>query len=205
VRDHELPAALADDLDGAFEQLVRAYQDRLYAFALRLSGSPPDAEEIAQDAFVRAYRALAGYSAPRIRELALRPWLHRIVLNVFRNRVRGRHLPVTALDPDGEGLDLEDARERRPDALLERAERHGTLAALVAALPERYRLAVLLRHIQGLGYGEIAAVLGQPVGTAKAHVHRGVQLLRAALNEGDHSANARRTAPGRRERTHHER
>jgi RNA polymerase sigma-70 factor (ECF subfamily) len=66
-------AALAADLEGSFERLVLAYQDRLYAFALRLSGSPQDAEEVVQYAFVRAYRAAARYPAERVGDLALRP------------------------------------------------------------------------------------------------------------------------------------
>ena len=68
----DLPAALADKLDDSFERLVIAYQDRLYGFALRLSGCPADAEDIAQDAFVRAYRALARFPAERIRTLAVK-------------------------------------------------------------------------------------------------------------------------------------
>jgi RNA polymerase sigma-70 factor, ECF subfamily len=80
VRDQDMSAALAADLDGSFEQVVVAYQHRLYAFALRLTGNPQDAEEITQDAFVRAYRALATYPASRLRSLALRPWLHQITL-----------------------------------------------------------------------------------------------------------------------------
>src|SRR5688500_10655666 len=93
--------ALADDLDGHFEALVRAYGDRLYAFALRLTGSPPDAEEIAQDTFVRAYGALGGYEPARITDLALRPWLFRIALNVTRNRVRGKRPRLVPLGPVG--------------------------------------------------------------------------------------------------------
>src|SRR5207245_4916500 len=78
--DSSLARALADDLDGHFEQLVRTYQDRLYGFALRLTDSRQDAEESTQDAFVRAYRALERYPAERRRELRLRPWLYQIAL-----------------------------------------------------------------------------------------------------------------------------
>ena len=88
--DTALINALADDLDGSFEALVLAHQDRVYSIALRLLGDPPDAEEAAQDAFVRAYRALAGYDADRIRELRLRPWLATIVLNLCRTRLARR-------------------------------------------------------------------------------------------------------------------
>jgi RNA polymerase sigma-70 factor (ECF subfamily) len=72
VNDESLTASLAADLDGSFEALVQAYQDRLFAFGLRLTGSPRDAEEIAQDALVRAYRALRRYPAERVATLRLR-------------------------------------------------------------------------------------------------------------------------------------
>ena len=72
-QEHTLEAALARDLEGCFERMVREYQDRLYSFAHRLAGNPQDAEEIAQDAFVRAYRALKTYPAERIRARRSRP------------------------------------------------------------------------------------------------------------------------------------
>jgi RNA polymerase sigma-70 factor (ECF subfamily) len=182
--DHDdLPEALAANLDAAFEHLVLTYQHRLYAFALRLTGRREDAEEVAQDAFVRAYRALTGYPAARIRTLALRPWIFRIALNVARNRARGHRLESVPLGDPEEGVFgvlAADAREQ-PEARAERVEQGRELAALVAALPERYRAAVILRHVEGLSYGELALALGQPVGTVKANVHRGVRLLRAAL------------------------
>jgi RNA polymerase sigma-70 factor (ECF subfamily) len=178
-----MSAALAADLDSSFEQVVVAYQHRLHAFALRMAENPQDAEEITQDAFVRAYRALSRYPASRIRTLALRPWLYQILLNVFRNRVRQRRLQLVPLDQGNEGeLELEGGTEARPDTALERAEIKASLDALVAALPERYRLAVVLRHIQGFSYGDMAMVLKQPIGTVKANVHRGVRMLRQALD-----------------------
>src|SRR6202023_1119743 len=96
--EHSLSEGLATNVDGHFEDLVRTYQDRLYGFALRLTGSPRDAEESTQDAFVRAYRALQRYPEQRRRELKLRPWLYRIVLNVVRNRVRRATLSLVPLD-----------------------------------------------------------------------------------------------------------
>ena len=177
---------LATDLDGTFERLVLAYQGRIFAFALRFCGDHRDAEEIAQDAFVRAYRALQGYDAGRIRELALRPWLYRIALNVARNRARGRRPSMVPLQVDGDEGEttmappLADAEELRPEATAERAETGATLATLVTNLPARYRAAVVLRHVEGLPYPEVAAVLDQPLGTVKANVHRGTKVLRAA-------------------------
>lgn len=182
--DATLAGLLAADLDGSFETLVRAYQDRLYAFGLRLTGSPRDAEEIAQDAFVRAYRALARYPRERVAELRVRAWLFQIAVNVARNRGRGgrvRESPLTAPTDEAPGIDPADDRRYGPEAVVERDEARDELAGVVATLPERYRVAVVLRHVEGLRYHEIAAVLGQPVGTVKANVHRGVVLLRRAL------------------------
>src|SRR5438309_2233352 len=172
--DCELKERLAAGVDGAFELLVRAYQHRLYAFALGLSGNPADAEEIAQDAFVRAYRALGGYGAERIRELRLGAWLHRITLNVMRNRVRRRGLRVVPLDSAPEPPD----RSLGPEAQVERRTRSVELANLVSGLPEHHRNAVVLRCVQGMTYAEAATVLGQPEGTVKANVHRGLPALR---------------------------
>jgi RNA polymerase sigma-70 factor (ECF subfamily) len=179
----ELEVALATNLDAAFERLVLAYQDRLYSFGLHLCGRPADAEEIAQDAFVRAYRALGRYPAERIRALRVRPWLLQIALNVHRNRVRRKGLDLVALDPapDGAVDDPPAAVSEQPEEMAERAEERALLRGLLLRLPERQRVAVVLRHVEGLGYEEIAVLLGQPVGTVKANVHRGVRALRAAL------------------------
>jgi RNA polymerase sigma-70 factor, ECF subfamily len=178
---HELAAALAADLDSNFERLVRSFQDRLFAFALGWSGCAQDAEEITQDAFVRAYRALGRYPRARREALALRPWLYRITLNVAHNRARGQRLATERLAEDEH--DVPDPSAEQPEASLVRGERRRDLRALVVALPERYRAAVVLRHVQGLSYQEAAAVLKQPVGTTKSDVHRGLRLLRAALDQ----------------------
>lgn len=179
---------LTGDLDSSFEQMVLAYQHRLYGFALRLSSNPQDAEEIAQDAFVRAYRALPGYSIEQRRTLAIRPWLYQIALNVYRNRVRRHTLRQVPLDTGDEDDDrpspacqIESDRRERPDIAAEAGEDRRDLAALLAALPEHLRVAVILRHVEGMGYDEIATLLAQPVGTVKAHVHRGTQRVREAL------------------------
>src|SRR6266851_9002814 len=98
IDEQSLSALLAADLDGHFEHLVRTYQDRLYSFALRLTGSRQDAEESTQDAFVRAYRALEHYPEDRRSALRLRPWLYQITLNVVRNRVRRPALVAVSVD-----------------------------------------------------------------------------------------------------------
>src|SRR5215813_11139715 len=161
-RDEELTRALAVDPVGGFEALVYAYQHRLYAFSLAMSGEPMDAEEIAQDTFMRAHAALSRYPSERIRVLKLNAWLHQIALNVFRNRARKRKLRLVPLDPD---MPVADS----------------------TAGPERQVLSrVVLRCVQGMTYAEVAVLLGQPEGTIKASVHRGLQTLKrraGALSE----------------------
>lgn len=184
--DTELAEHLARDLDGTFEILVRNHVDRCHAIALRILGSPHDAEEVAQDALVRAYRALGGWEPQRIREVRLRPWLATIVVNLSRNRVRRQTVPTTPLGPLVEtGAEPAAGAEADPSASAERASDNERLAALLAGLPERYRVPVVLRHVDDLSYAELSAVLGRPEGTLKAQVHRGLALLRAAMTGTD--------------------
>jgi RNA polymerase sigma-70 factor (ECF subfamily) len=183
--DDSLIAALATDLDGSFEGLVLAHQDRMYSIALRMLGDPRDAEEAAQDAFVRAYRALAGYDATRMRELRLRPWLATIVLNLCRSRLTRRRAPAkTTLSLDialpGE-LEPRVDEAHGPAAISARRAAAHEWADLLLSLPPAYRSAVVLRHVDGLSYPELAKALDRPEGTVKAQVHRGLALLRTAF------------------------
>ena len=181
VDEHGLPEALAADLEGHFEDVVVCYQDRLFGFAWRLLGSSRDAEEVTQDAFVRAYHALQSYPSERRQALQLRAWLYQIALNVVRNRVRRQRLSEVPLDADvASGLSAPSLDEQ-PEEVVVRDERRGALARALAALPERYGAAVVLRHVHDLSYAEAADILGQPVGTVKSDVHRGLRLLRDAL------------------------
>jgi RNA polymerase sigma-70 factor (ECF subfamily) len=175
--DAALADALATDLDASFETLVLAHQDRLFTIAIRTRGDRHDAEELVQDAFVRAYRALAAWPPARIRDLRVRGWLTTILLNAARNRARVRRVPTTelAFDPGAEPV---------ADPLARRDERE-TWARLLADLSPAQRTAVVLRHVDGLSYAEIAAATGRPEGTVKAHVHRGLAALRTALLAGE--------------------
>ena len=179
--DSELTERLARDLDGSFELLVRTHVDRCYAIALRVLGDPHDAEEVAQDALVRAHRALAGYDPQRIRELRLRAWLATILVNLCRNRVRRHPLPTTPLAPLVEtGHEPRADGSTDPAALALAGADRERLAALLATLPDRYRIPIVLRHVDDLSYAELAEVLGRPEGTLKSQVSRGLAMLRAA-------------------------
>jgi RNA polymerase sigma-70 factor (ECF subfamily) len=176
--DADLAALLATDLDASFEALVLAHQDRLFTIAHRIGGDRHDAEELVQDTFVRAYRAMTGYPPARVRELRLRGWLTTILLNAGRNRSRVHRVQTVEMifDPGSEPA---------ADPLTRRDERE-TWARLLADLSPAQRTAVVLRHVDGLSYAEIAKALGRPEGTIKAHVHRGLAALRAALVAAEH-------------------
>jgi RNA polymerase sigma-70 factor, ECF subfamily len=181
--DDDLVRSLAADLDGAFEALVRAHQDRLYTISLRLLGDPRDAEEVAQDAFVRAYRAMGTWDAERFGRLQLRPWLASIVVNLSRNRrrrVADRQPPVPLARLLEAGLDPVTDRDQPEITRIRRAEAEQWAERLLRC-PPAVRAAVVLRHVDGLSYEEIAQALGRPVGTVKAQVHRGLARLRAEL------------------------
>ncbi|HEY1162577.1 MAG TPA: RNA polymerase sigma factor [Candidatus Dormibacteraeota bacterium] len=161
-----------EGVERLFEKMVREHQHRIYAVGFALTGNRHDAEEVAQDTFLRAYRALATYPPDRIRELKQKPWLHRIAVNVVRNRVRGAKLRTAELN--GSESDSTPGPESRA---LQRAEMDD-LACRLASLPPRFREAVVLRHVHEMSYEEVAEALDQPVGTVKSNVHRGLKLLR---------------------------
>jgi RNA polymerase sigma factor (sigma-70 family) len=171
----ELPLRLSRDLEGNFGDLVTQHQDLVFGVALRVVAERQAAEDVAQEAFVRAYRALKRYPPERIAALRVRPWLAQISLNLARNQRRARR-PADPLEAAAEQAHAADG----PLRLAERREEHRFWSALLAGLPERYRLAVALRHVEGLSYQEMANALARPVGSIKSDVHRGVRELRAA-------------------------
>lgn len=188
-----LARELAHDLDAAFERLVRRELDRLFSIASRFLADERDAEEVVQDALVRAYRAIASYDLARIEALALRPWLAAIVVNLARNRRRradalgrrqstvpsnGHRPPASLAEGAFEPMATDPAGS--PETVLLRREGAAGWAALLADLPARYRLPIVLRYVGDLSTPEVAAVLGRPEGTVRAQLHRGLERLRAA-------------------------
>jgi RNA polymerase sigma-70 factor (ECF subfamily) len=173
---------LSVDLDGGYGDFVRAHADAVYSAALRLSVCRADAEDIAQETFVRAYRALRRFEPERLRSLKARPWLLAITLNVWRNALRSAARRPASATPDA-GAGVADGSPG-PEARAEESEDARYLTALLRALPEHQRVPVVLHHVAGLTHVEIATVLECPVGTAKANVARGVGRLRDLARSG---------------------
>jgi RNA polymerase sigma factor (sigma-70 family) len=174
----DCPARLADDLDGAFPEFLAHHQDLVFGVAMRMTRHPADAEDLAQVAFIRAYRALAGYESQRRRELRPRGWLAAIVANLGRDRARRRRPPEADLDGIG-GL-IPDGSPG-PEGIATQRESARRWRVRLDALPTRYGRAVELRHVSGLSYPELAEALGRPVNTVKSDVHRGIAMLREAM------------------------
>ena len=186
----ELPELLAGDVDRYFEQLMRVYQHRLYAFALRQAGNEQDAEDIVQEAFLRAHHALKNYPESQIQALRLQQWLYKITLNVLRNAARkSEHIAAVPLDlsEDSPLLALED-QAAGPDEEAKQHDLEQELAIHLMTLPPPYRLLINLHYFEDLSYREIAELLNQPAGTVKANMHRGLQLLRRALGSSMNEA-----------------
>jgi len=182
--DTALASRLAKDLEAAFPGLVEAHQDRLYTIALRLLGERRDAEEVAQDALVRAFRAMQGYQRDRIVALRLRPWLASITVNLARNRRRRMddRRPPAQLEPMLDaGFDVAVDGRSGPEQQASRREAQRELAGALLELKPAIRAAVVLRHVDGLTVAETAEALGRPEGTIKAQVHRGLAELRTLL------------------------
>jgi RNA polymerase sigma-70 factor, ECF subfamily len=188
-QETELLALLAHDLHGSFIQLVQRYQQRLYAFARRLTGSAQDAEDIVQEAFVSAYVSLENYAPERLRALKLQAWLYRVTLHVYEHHARGKRLSLAPLEHslETEESQFGDCEEERPEALFERREQQEALETLVSRLPEAYRVTVACYYFASFNYQEIAELLDQPLGTVKSNVFRGVHLLRAMLHAPEYT------------------
>lgn len=169
---------LGRDLERGFEVMVRTHQDQIFAFALGMTGSWAEADDVAQEAFVRAYRALTTYPPVRRRELKARPWLHQIALNAFRNRIRRR---TPRLVPIEEGLQVPDSRDGGPEEAAMVGESRQRLLAALRMLPDHQREAVVMRVVKEVPYAEASEVLGRPVGTLKSDVHRRLAALRGLL------------------------
>ncbi len=178
-----LAHCLADDLDLCFERVVHTYQDRIVNLAARALRDEQRAEEVAQDVFVRAYRALQTYDRSRIRKLRLRAWLFAIAMNLIRNAVRGKRLRTVGLERgDGSPRPIADGSPT-PQEHVEETEDWQRVGEAVTRLSPKLRDAFVLRYVEELPYDEIAVALAQPLGTVKANAHRGLMAVRAFVED----------------------
>lgn len=158
----------------AFGELVERYRDNVYRLAYRMCGNAHDADEVAQEAFVAAWRALPNFRG----DAKFSTWLYRLTTNAAIDLMRREKRHCTASEEDVPELaDTSDA----PQQQLERTEQRRAVQNALADIGEEYRQVLLLRYMQELDYGEIADALALPVGTVKSRINRAKAALKKAL------------------------
>ncbi len=164
---------------GAFDALVHSYQDRVFNLCLRMLGSREESEDLTQEIFLAVHRNL-----PRFRgEARLSTWIYRIARNRCLNRLRrarrrrldGRR-PLEAVE-EGRLAEASGRSPTRPDEHFDGQELEAVLRRGLLELPERQRLLVILRDVEGLSYEEIVEICGLPAGTVKSRLHRARAVL----------------------------
>ena len=176
--------ALAGSQD-AFRELVVRFERPVYSLILRMVQDPGTAEDLAQEAFVKAYRSLRTYDASR----KLSSWLFKIAHNTTIDHLR-RHVPDTVSleapqDDEGRGglaAVLSDGSVEDPAAAAERRDMARSLERAISRLRPEYREAVVLFYLEGATYQEICDVTGQPLGTVKTNLHRARKELAAEMS-----------------------
>ena len=161
----------AGDRD-AFRELVSPHLDTVFTLCLRMTGSRADADELAQDALVRALQHHGAYDATR----EFRPWLLTIAANLCRDRVRGGWWRNLA-----RGLSLVSTVDHSPEDELLDDEGERVVRAALATLPALYREAVSLFHLEGMNYAEMQIITGSSESALKQRVRRGLILLEEAV------------------------
>lgn len=175
--DRELVDRFKHGDETAFNHLVMRHRQTVYFLALGLLNSVEDAEDLAQDAFVRAYEGLKKFRG----HSSFRTWIYRITLNLCLNEIRKRKVRhIFSL----ESLGLTAiSRDRSPDEAVEHDERHRALNSAIVQLPPKQRQVFVLRHYSELPHAEIAEIMGRNVGTIKANYYQAVRKLRSALSK----------------------
>jgi RNA polymerase sigma-70 factor (ECF subfamily) len=167
----------------AFDLLVAKYQRKLFRLLSRLIRDPAEIEDVAQEAFIKAYRALPGFRG----ESAFYTWLYRIAINTAKNHLvaQGRRVPTrtdTEIEDaenfeDGDSLRTEDT----PDRMLLSKQVAEAVNRAIERLPEELRTAIVLREIEGLSYDEIAVSMNCPIGTVRSRIFRAREAVAEEL------------------------
>ena len=175
----------------AFELLVAKYQRKLGRLLSRFIRDPAELEDVAQEAFIKAYRALPSFRG----ESAFYTWLYRIGINTAKNYLvsNGRRVPVSAGidngDDEGPELDERVPDYNTPESELMNRQIVETVNSAMEPLPEELRVAITLRELEGLSYEDISAAMNCPIGTVRSRIFRAreaiAQQLRPLLENGN--------------------
>ncbi|HNO58843.1 MAG TPA: RNA polymerase sigma factor RpoE [Accumulibacter sp.] len=167
----------------AFDLLVTKYQRKLGRLLSRFIRDPAEVEDVAQEAFIKAYRALPSFRG----DSAFYTWLYRIGINTAKNYLvaQGRRAPTSTGFDSEEAETFEDGDQLRdintPESLLHSKQIGETVNAAMESLPEELRTAIVLREIEGLSYEEIAKIMDCPIGTVRSRIFRAREAVAARL------------------------
>jgi RNA polymerase sigma-70 factor (ECF subfamily) len=181
--DQQLVARAQRGDKQAFELLVIKYQRKLGRLLSRWVRDPAEVEDVTQEAFIKAYRALPSFRG----ESAFYTWLYRIAINTAKNYLvaLGRRAPTTTEFDNEEAEGFEDAEQLRdnntPESELEGKQIAAVVNKAMEALPEDLRTAITLREIEGLSYEEIADVMNCPIGTVRSRIFRAREAIATEL------------------------
>ena len=186
VSDLSLVRRVQSGDKGAFDALVRKYQHKLVKLVMRYVRNPAEAEDIAQEAFIKAYRALPQFRG----DSAFYTWLYRIAINTAKNAVVSRdrspiEYNIDRTEASEESHDMQGRMKdsETPEGLVLTDEIRTTVNAAIEALPEDLRTAIVLRELDGLSYEEIAAAMDCPVGTVRSRIFRAREAIDRRLRE----------------------
>ena len=166
----------------AFGEIVELYKDKVFQLSFRMLGNRHEAEDIAQEAFIRAFVNIQSFNM----NLKFSTWLYRIATNLCIDRIRKKK-PDYYLDAEvagAEGLTMYSqipSKLRLPEEDVESLELHDTIQNEIMKLPEKYRSVIILKYIEELSLKEISEILDMPLGTVKTRIHRGREALRKRL------------------------
>ncbi|MBI2800982.1 MAG: RNA polymerase sigma factor RpoE [Gammaproteobacteria bacterium] len=180
--DHALVLRVQRGDRNAFNLLVLRYQHRLVKLISRYVRDQDDAMDVAQEAFIKAYRALPNFRG----DSAFYTWLYRIAINTAKNHLAAltrRPVEVDLVAADGDEISLEELQkdEETPEKILLVDEIKHTISSTIASLPEDLRTAIMLREVDGLSYEEIAAAMECPIGTIRSRIFRAREAIDVRL------------------------
>jgi len=176
TQERQLIARAQKGDTAAFEVLVTTHAQYVYNLALRVVRNPAEAEDLSQEAFLRAWKSLPSFR----QEAQFSTWLYRIVTNLCFNRLPRLKKELQDITLEEGALDLPDHRQNVEARLLSR-EMKTHLHKAIDNLPQTFRLLITLRHLQAMSYTDIAQVTGMPLGTVKTGIFRARALLREAI------------------------
>ncbi|MDO4581994.1 MAG: sigma-70 family RNA polymerase sigma factor [Bacillota bacterium] len=177
LTDEQLVGLVLEGKITAFEILVNRYQKQIFALAYRLGGDYDEAQDMAQEAFVRIYRELARFDQSR----SFFSWMYRVAHNVCINHLHKRPKNTTPLDDFYMAAENNSSLDALPPELFEQKEHAQMIGEAIAALPEEYRLPLVLKYLEDMSYQQIAEQMSLPVTTIETRLFRARNMLKKLL------------------------